>query len=109
MTKKIPKASIKLAKAVKPVIPELIQAEGSGKTYERSKKDKQVLGRFSIPRSDYDLLAKLKAKAKKNGHSVKKNELFGAGLQMLAALADEVLIEVLTQLKLARRRAKAAK
>lgn len=54
-------------------------------------KPKRVRGSFSMPRSDYDLIASLKSNAIKQGRPVKKNELLRAGLRVLIALHEDDL------------------
>ena len=58
-------------------------------------KDKRVEGRFSMPKSDYALIAQLKAASKQNGHSVKKNEVIRAGLRALSAMPPDDLLRAL--------------
>lgn len=53
-----------------------------------TEKVKVVRDSFTMPRTDYDLIADLKQKALKSGLHVKKSELLRAGLQALAKLND---------------------
>jgi len=48
------------------------------------KKEKVVRDSFTMPKSDYALIAELKESAIKNGLHVKKSELLRAGLRLLA-------------------------
>lgn len=58
-------------------------------------KDKRVEVRFSMPHSDYELIARLKETSKLNGQSVKKNELIRAGLRVLSAMPEGDLLAAL--------------
>lgn len=54
-------------------------------------KQKRIRGSFSMPERDYAVIAELKARSKKRGRAVKKNELLRAGLQALKAMDDTTL------------------
>jgi len=54
-------------------------------------RDKVIRDSFSMPRSDYALIAALKARSLALGASVKKSELLRAGLRELDSLGDEQL------------------
>lgn len=70
-------------------------------------KDKRVEGRFSMPKSDYALIAQLKATSKQNGHGVKKNEVIRAGLRALCAMSHDDLLKALRAIKPAKDRSDA--
>jgi hypothetical protein len=61
-------------------------------------KEKRIRGEFSMPERDYALIADLKSRSKKNGRTVKKNELLRAGLQALNGMKDDALQSVLAAL-----------
>lgn len=60
---------------------------------------KRIHGSFTMPQSDYALIAELKATSKQHGRSVKKNELLRAGLNALKALSPEALQAALAALQ----------
>lgn len=60
---------------------------------------KLVRDSFTMPRDDYDLIAKLKARAIEFKRPTKKSELLRAGLQQLAALNEKQLRAALTALQ----------
>jgi hypothetical protein len=61
-------------------------------------KRKRIHGSFSMPEHDYALIAGLKARSKKRGRIVKKNELLRAGLRALTAMSDDLLQAALNAL-----------
>ena len=72
---------------------EMSQATAKGaapatKKLKRTKKEKVVRDSFRMPRSDYEKIAALKQKCADNGISVKKSELFRAGILLLASASD---------------------
>jgi hypothetical protein len=82
--KKAP-VSKKTSKTVKPVA-------------SAPRKEKRIHGSFSMPISDYTLIAELKSRSKTAGRPVKKNELFRAGLQTLGDLSNDALQAALQRL-----------
>ncbi len=62
-------------------------------------KQKRIHGSFSMPASDYALIAELKATLKKGGRPVKKNELLRGGLHALKSMNDAALQATLSALK----------
>ena len=60
---------------------------------------KLVRDSFTMPRDDYDLIAKLKARAIEFKRPTKKSELLRAGLQQLAALSEKQLRAALAALQ----------
>jgi hypothetical protein len=92
-----PKAR-KSATKLQLVVPAPI-AEQGGKP---AAKEKRIRGSFSMPMSDYALIAELKEVSKKAGRPVKKNELLRAGLRALKAMNHDALnvaIAALTPVK----------
>lgn len=68
-------------------------------------KDKLVRDSFTMPRSDFDLIGRLKDKALGFQRPTKKSELLRAGLHVLAGLSDAKLkaaLEALVPLKAGR-------
>ncbi len=59
---------------------------------------KVVRDGFTMPQSDYDMLKALKIQCLASGLAVKKSELLRAGVQALAAMQTEKLIEKLRAL-----------
>jgi hypothetical protein len=83
-------AAKKAAPARKPAPPKVAAA----KPAKKPKKDKKAEGKvkvvrdsFTMPQSDYDLIAALKHKAQQAGLHVKKSELLRAGLRSLSGLS----------------------
>ena len=73
---------------------------GSGKAAKAGKIHKPVLKKprlvrdsFTMPRADYALIAQVKERALALRRPTKKSELLRAGLQVLAALGDEALLD----------------
>ena len=83
---------IKPRKPSKKAVPSRLARTTQG---AKPKKEEPVRGRFSMPKDDYDLIAKLKAIAKSRGSTVKKNVLLGAGLRALARMSDDELATIL--------------
>lgn len=90
MTRTAPRKTVakKAAPARKPA-----PAKAAAKPVKKQKKDKKAEGKvkvvrdsFTMPQSDYDLIAALKQKAMKAGLHVKKSELLRASLQLLSKL-----------------------
>lgn len=66
---------------------------------KRVKKDKVVRDSFTMPKSDYDKIAALKARCLAAGVSVKKSELLRAGLVMLEAAAQKRLLAAVSSVE----------
>lgn len=66
------------------------QAEKQEKA-EKPKKSKLVRDSFTIPKTEYDALAKLKQRGAGLGLPVKKSEVLRAGLMALSAMGDSAL------------------
>jgi len=62
-------------------------------------KVKVVRDSFTMPQSDYDLIADIKQKALKSGLHLKKSELLRAGLQALAKLNASQLKQAVNNLE----------
>ncbi len=75
--------------AAKPVAADKPVADGP--IAPKLKEKKRVHGSFSMPASDYALIAAIKSAMKKAGTPVKKNDLLRAGLRALKAMPDEAL------------------
>lgn len=61
--------------------------------------EKRVRDDFTMPKADYDRIAKLKATAKRVGLKVKKNELLRLGLQTLQRLHEDELRSAMLALR----------
>lgn len=90
-TKTIVKPANKRTREVRPVLQAMTEAPHVAMV---KTKKKTVVGRFSMPQSDFALIAQLKSTFKRNGRSVKKNELIRAGLRVLSALPEEELLSI---------------
>ncbi|MFA6121835.1 MAG: hypothetical protein WCT35_07430 [Sideroxydans sp.] len=101
-------ASAKPASARKPAAPKVATktapAKAPAKPPKKHKKEKRsgdkvkvVRDSFTMPQSDYDLIAALKAKA--NGVHVKKSELLRAGLRLLSKLTAAQLKKTVADLE----------
>ena len=76
------------------------------KPEKKIKKEKKVEGKvkvvrdsFTMPQTDYDIIAEIKQKATKVGLQVKKSELLRAGLQALSKLSTAQLKLAVTNLE----------
>ena len=76
----------KTRKPVKAVKPE------STEKIERPRKPKLVRDSFTIPKSEYELLAALKTRAVRLHQPMKKSELLRAGIALLTELGDEAFL-----------------
>ena len=77
------------AKSRKPV--KAVKPESADKI-ERPRKPKLVRDSFTIPKSEYELLAALKTRAVRLHQPMKKSELLRAGIALLAGLGDEAFL-----------------
>lgn len=75
-----------LAKAVVPTASEKVV---------KAKKPKQIRDSFTMPKTEYAVLAELKERAASLTYSVKKSELLRAGIKALAAMTDANLLSAL--------------
>ena len=68
----------------KPAKKVAVKPQKTHKKKVSEKKEKVVRDSFTMPQSDYALIAELKEKAVNSGLHVKKSELLRAGLRLLA-------------------------
>jgi hypothetical protein len=66
---------------------------------KRQKKEKVVRDSFTMPKSDYEKLAKLKQKCLDAGVAAKKSELLRAGLAMLDAASRKQLLKAVAAIE----------
>ncbi len=85
-----PKLSAKAAKAVPSV-----KAEKPAKPSKPAKKPKVVRDSFTMPQSEYQKIAQIKAVCLKSGMQVKKSEVLRAGVIALCSMSDAQLIKAL--------------
>jgi len=96
------KASTKPAESRKTKKAEAAPAPAAAAAEEkarRPKKEKVVRDSFTMPKSDYEMIAELKKRCIAAGVPVKKSELLRAGLQMLAFAPEKRLIAAVTALE----------
>ena len=100
-TKKV--AAAKLPKPAKPAKPDKKSkpavAEQPAIAEVAKQRVKLVRDSFTMPRDEFELIAKLKARAVDFKRPAKKSELLRAGLQVLAALPDKQLLDALEALR----------
>ncbi|OIQ99811.1 hypothetical protein GALL_182080 [mine drainage metagenome] len=87
-----------------PVVRKPVSAKVAAKPDKKQKKKadpkvKVVRDSFTMPQTDYDLIAALKQKALKAGLHVKKSELLRASLQAFAKLNAAQLKRAITSLE----------
>ena len=94
-------AAAKLPKPVKPgKKPKPVVAEKPAiAEVAKQPRVKLVRDSFTMPRDEFELIAKLKARAVDFKRPAKKSELLRAGLQVLAALPDKQLLDALGALR----------
>ena len=94
-------AAAKLPKPVKPgKKPKPVVAEKPAiAEVAKQPRVKLVRDSFTMPRDEFELIAKLKARAVDFKRPAKKIELLRAGLQVLAALPDKQLLDALEALR----------
>ena len=68
-------------------IPKVLKT-GEVEKSQNVKKPKMIREGFSIPKSEYEVLSRLKARAGKMSYQVKKSELLRAGIKALEAMND---------------------
>ena len=91
---KVPKP-VKPGKKPKPVVAE----KPAIAEVAKQPRVKLVRDSFTMPRDEFELIAKLKARAVDFKRPAKKSELLRAGLQVLAALPDKQLLDALEALR----------
>lgn len=64
----------------------------------KAKKTKIIRDKLAFPRDEYGVIALLKVRVGKMGHSAKKSEIIRAGLKAVAALTDQALLKALKSL-----------
>ena len=69
------------------------------KKAKQPKKEKVVRDSFTMPKSDYDMIASLKQKCLDAGVPVKKSELLRAGLMMLESASPQRLLAAVSSLE----------
>lgn len=84
------KAAVAKAAASKPAKAPKVTAK-----VEKPKKVKLVRDSLSIPKDEFEVIAVLKTRAAKLGHSAKKTEIIRAGIKAVAALSDQALLKAL--------------
>ena len=93
-------AAAKLPKPAKPgKKPKPAVAEQPAIAEVAKQRVKLVRDSFTMPRDEFELIAKLKARAVDFKRPAKKSELLRAGLQVLAALPDKQLLDALEALR----------
>ncbi|WP_263558807.1 hypothetical protein [Paucibacter sp. B2R-40] len=80
-----------------PALPKAVAAKPAISS-EAKPKLKLVRDSFTMPRADFELIARLKDRAIGFKRSTKKSELLRAGLQALMDLTDKQLAAILTAL-----------
>ncbi len=88
--------------ARKQAVPKTAAVKPEKKVKKEKKIDdkvKVVRDSFTMPQTDYDLIAELKQKALKTGLHLKKSELLRAGLQALSKLSAAQLKQTVTGLE----------
>lgn len=89
-----PQAAAKAAAAPAPA------AEATKKSGKAPKKEKRVRSSFSMPESQFALIAELKTKCAAFGVTARKSELLAAGLRVLKSLSETALeAEILPSLR----------
>lgn len=83
-----------------------VRKTATTKPEKRAKKEKKVESKvkvvrdsFTMPQTDYDIIAELKQKALKNGQHLKKSELLRAGLHVLSKLSAAQLKQTISSLE----------
>ena len=61
----------------------------------KAPKEKPVRDSFTMPPTEYAVIAAIKQRALQLGHPAKKSEVLRAGLKTLAAMSDKVLLAAL--------------
>lgn len=101
--------------ATKPVEsdpPILKPAPGAATTTPIKHKQKLIRDSFTIPKNEYVVLDELKQRALRAGRAAKKSEILRAGITVLNAMSDSVLLaalEVVPNLKTGRPKAEKKK
>ena len=99
---KIPaKSTVKAAISVPSPAPEVIKAPATKpEKTAKPKKDKLIRDSFTMPESEYNLIAEMKRRCLANGAAVKKSEILRAAIIGLAALPDATIRAALHALEI---------
>ena len=93
------KVAVETAVAAKPASVEPAKPAPAGKPAKPAKlREELVRDSFTMPQSDFTLIAQLKERALATKRAAKKSELLRAGLQALAALDSKSLVAALDRL-----------
>lgn len=102
----MPAKSVSTKPAVKRASKAVTPRNRPAKPAKKSRPEKKAEGKvkvvrdsFTMPQSDYDMIAQLKQKALKSGVHVKKSELLRAGLQALSKLSAAQLQKAVSSLE----------
>lgn len=102
----MPAKSASTKPAVKRVSKTVTPRNRPAKPAKKSRPEKKAEGKvkvvrdsFTMPQSDYDMIAQLKQKTLKNGVHVKKSELLRAGLHALSKLSAAQLQKAVSGLE----------
>ena len=102
-TKTVASPVLKKAPAARKTVAAKIAAVKPEKKVKKEKKVeskvKVVRDSFTMPQTDYDIIAEIKQKALKAGLHVKKSELLRAGLHVLSALSAAQLKQTMASLE----------
>jgi hypothetical protein len=90
-------AAVRTSKAAKDASAKPAKKSGHAKSDDRSKVEKEKLIRdsFTIPESEYDLIAAIKKRCLAKGMAVKKSEVLRAAIITFAALNDAAVTKAL--------------
>ncbi|MED5619815.1 hypothetical protein [Ideonella sp. BN130291] len=93
----VPRKAIAKPAAKAAAAPAMPKARADAKAAAKPAKDKLVRDSFTIPASEYAMLAQLKQRSVALAQPAKKSEVLRAGLKALAALDDAALKAALAQ------------
>ena len=91
----VAKAAVAKAAVAKAAVSKPAKAPKVTAKVEKTKKVKLVRDSLSIPKDEFEVIAVLKTRAAKLGHSAKKTEIIRAGIKAMAALSDQALLKAL--------------
>ena len=87
-----PQAKTPVKSAVKTAVKPVIKTA----KVEKAKKPKMIRDSFTIPKTEYLVIAALKERAGKLSRAAKKSELLRAGVKALAAMSDAAFLAALS-------------
>lgn len=90
--KSSPQAKTPVKSAVKTAVKPVIKTA----KVEKAKKPKMIRDSFTIPKTEYLVIAALKERAGKLSRAAKKSELLRAGVKALAAMSDAAFLAALS-------------